>query len=67
MEKTGFIEIRVNGTKGNFDLSPDNYDIQELIEMLENVEKLLYSGDRKNRPIISYSLEDSAYTNVWTT
>jgi hypothetical protein len=30
MEKNGYIEIRITGTNGNLDLSPDNYDIREV-------------------------------------
>lgn len=42
MGKFGFIEIRITGSKGNLDLSPDNYDIREVVSMLENAENLFY-------------------------
>ncbi|MFO7789004.1 MAG: hypothetical protein R6V32_00390 [Bacteroidales bacterium] len=42
MDKLGNIEIRVRGNKGNLKLSPDNYDVKEIIAMLQNVEDLLY-------------------------
>jgi hypothetical protein len=38
VEKIGQIEIRVTGKKGNLDLKPDNYDIREIIEVLQNAE-----------------------------
>ena len=65
MEKEGLIEIRITGTKGNLDLTPDNYDIRELIGMLENVEGLLYSGDKKDRPLISYRIEDGSVKHIF--
>jgi len=42
VEKIGFIEIRITGSKGNLELTPDNYDIREIISILENAENLLY-------------------------
>lgn len=51
VNKIGFIEIRITGSKGNLYLPPDNYDIREIISMLENAENLLYSGDKKDRPL----------------
>lgn len=60
MQKTGYIEIRITGSKGNLELSPDNYDIREIISILENAENLLYQGDKKDRPLITYTLEDGS-------
>jgi hypothetical protein len=67
MEKTGYIEIKIAGTKGNLSLSPDNYDILELKEMLENAEKLLYPSDKKARPIISYNVEEGSVKHIFKT
>ncbi|TZF85744.1 hypothetical protein FW774_01325 (plasmid) [Pedobacter sp. BS3] len=67
MEKIGFIEIRITGSKGNLDLSPDNYDIRELITMLENAEDLLYSGEKKDRPTISYRIEEGSVKHIFKT
>lgn len=67
MEKIGFIEIRVSGSKGNHDLSPDSYDIREVAAMLENAEHLLYSGDKKDRPTISYKIEEGSVRHVFKT
>ncbi|MFH1118537.1 MAG: hypothetical protein V1775_01855 [Bacteroidota bacterium] len=67
MEKIGFIEIRISGSKGNLDLSPDNYDIREIITMLENAENLLYSGDRHDRPTISYRIEEGSVRHIFKT
>lgn len=67
MDKIGFIEIRITGSKGNLNLSPENYDIREIISILENAENLLYPGDKKDRPIISYNIEEGSVKHVLKT
>lgn len=67
MEKIGFIEIRITGSKGNLDLSPDNYDIREIISILENAENLLYPGDKRDRPTISYKIEGGSVKHILKT
>ncbi len=67
MEKIGFIEIRISGSNGNLDLSPDNYDIREIISILENAENLLYPGDKKDRPNISYKIEEGSVKHILKT
>lgn len=67
MEKIGYIEIRINGSKGNVELSPENYDIREIISILENAENLLYPGDKKDRPLISYDIEEGSVKHILKT
>lgn len=67
MEKIGFIEIRITGSKGNIDLTPDNYDIREIISILENAENLLYPSDKKGRPNISYKIEEGSVKHILKT
>ncbi len=67
MEKIGFIEIKITGSKGNLDLSPDNYDIREIISILENAESLLYPGDKRERPVISYKIEEGSVRHIFKT
>ena len=67
MEKIGFIEIRITGSKGNLDLSPDNYDIREIISILENAENLLFPGDKRDRPTISYKIEEGSVRHILKT
>lgn len=67
MEKFGFIEIRITGSKGNLDLSPDNYDIREIISILENAENLNYPGDKRDRPYISYKIEEGSVKHIFKT
>jgi hypothetical protein len=67
VEKFGFIEIRISGSKGNLELTPDNYDIREVIFMLENAENLIFPADKKDRPIISYKIEEGSVKHIFKT
>lgn len=67
MEKIGFIEIKIIGSKGNLELTPDNYDIKEIISILVNAENLLYPGDKRERPTISYKIEDGSVRHILKT
>ena len=67
MEKIGQIEIRITGSKGSIELSPDNYDIKEVISIIENAENLLYSGDKKDRPNIAYKIEEGSVRHIFKT
>lgn len=67
MEKIGFIEISISGSKGNLDLSPDNFDIREIMSILENAENLLFPGDKRDRPNISYQIEEGSVKHIFKT
>jgi hypothetical protein len=67
VEKIGQIEIRITGSKGNIKLSPENYDIREIISILENAENLLYTGDKKDRPNIAYKIEAGSVKHILKT
>ncbi len=67
MDNKGFIEIRITGSKGNLDLSPENYDIREIISILENAENLLYPGDKRDRPTITYKIEEGSVKHILKT
>ena len=67
MEKIGFIEISITGSKGNLDLTPDNYDIKEIISILETAENLLHPGDKKDRATISYRIEEGSVKHIFKT
>ncbi len=64
MEKIGHIQIKINGKKGNNELTPDNYDIKEIITILENAENLLFPNDKKDRPTISYAIEKGSVKHI---
>ncbi|MFN8771140.1 MAG: hypothetical protein ACK5Z5_04545 [Neisseriaceae bacterium] len=67
MNKIGSIEIRITGSQGSLELTPEHYDIREIKDMLENVEKLIYSGDKKERPTITYQLESGSVRHIFKT
>jgi len=67
MEKAGHIEIRISGFRGNLELSPDNYDIREIMAVLENAENLLFPYDKKDRPILSYKIEEGSVRHIFKT
>lgn len=67
MEKIGYIEVKISGSKGNIELNPDNYDIREVIAILENAENLLFPNDKKERPTISYNIEHGSVKHIFKT
>jgi hypothetical protein len=67
VEKKGHIEIRIAGKRGNLDVSPDNFDIKEIMAVLEQVDNLLFPNDKSNRPIISYSIEEGSVKHLFKT
>lgn len=67
MEKTGYIEIRIIGRKGVVSLTPDNYDIKEIKDLLERAEDLLFPGQKANRPTISYQILEGSVVHRFKT
>jgi hypothetical protein len=67
MEKKGYIEIVISGKKGNLDLSPDNFDIKEIIVLLEQVDSLLFPNEKGNRPVIGYAIEQGSVKHLFKT
>ncbi len=67
MEKLGYIEIKIDGFRGNQEISPDNYDIREIMVMLENAENLLFPYDKKDRPVLSYKIEEGSVRHIFKT
>lgn len=67
MEQRGTIEIRVSGSKGNLELSPEIYDIKEIVQIFDAIESILFSGNKKQRPEISYSIESGSVRHVFKT
>lgn len=67
VEKIGEIEIRVVGKSGNQDLSPDNYDIKHIASILQNVEDLLYPNNKKDRPIVTYDIQEGSVRHLFKT
>lgn len=67
MDERGTIEIRVSGSKGNLELSPDRYDIKEITQLFNIVESILFSGNKKQRPEITYSIESGSVRHIFKT
>jgi hypothetical protein len=67
MQHSGTLEISVTGLKGNQPLTPDNYDIREIISVIENAEALLYPNGGKERPMISYQIKEGSVTHSFKT
>ncbi|MCL5029228.1 MAG: hypothetical protein M1480_09450 [Bacteroidetes bacterium] len=67
MDNIGYIEITVTGIKGNLKLTPDTFDIRELTEIIEQAERMLFPGERKDRPLISYRIEEGSVKNIFKT
>jgi hypothetical protein len=64
MNKIGQIEIIVKGFKGNVEVTPDNYDIKDIVDILQNVENLLFPNNKKERPMISYDIEKGSVKHI---
>lgn len=67
MEKIGNIEIKVIGKSGNLVLKPENYDIKYIASLLENVEDLLYPNNKKDRPLITYDIQEGSVRHIFKT
>ena len=57
MGQRGTIEIRVSGSKGNLELSPDTYDIREIAQIFDVVESILFSGKRERLSCTSFGYQ----------
>jgi len=67
MEKIGDIEIRVIGKIGNQELGPENYDIKQISAILQNVENLLFPNNKKERPLVTYDIQEGSVRNIFKT
>lgn len=67
MDKIGDIEIRVVGKSGNVELKPDNYDIRHIASVLQNVEDLLFPNNKKDRPLITYDIQEGSVRHIFKT
>lgn len=67
MDKIGDIEIRVVGKTGNLELSPDNYDIRHIASILQHVEDLLFPTNKKDRPLITYDIQEGSVRHIFKT
>lgn len=49
------------------DLTPDNYDIRQIANILQNVEDLLYPNNKKDRPLITYDIKEGSVKHIFKT
>lgn len=66
MENTGTLKIRVIGETQGQKLSPDNYDVKEIMAILSNIEDILYPNS-KDRPLISYEINEGSVVHNFKT
>ncbi len=66
MKNTAYMEIKIDGKKDGKPLLPDNLDIAEIREILEQAGQLLFPND-KNRPTITYQLLEGSVKHRFTT
>lgn len=69
MNSSGEIIIRIKGHSKNGPLTPDNYDIRELKDLLSIVENLIdsfYPADVKRLPV-SYEVKKGSVVNIFRT
>jgi hypothetical protein len=67
VQKIGNIEIRVIGKSGFLELKPENYDIKHIASILQNVEDLLYPNNKKDRPLITYDIQEGSVKHIFKT
>ena len=67
MDKIGNIEIKVIGKSGSLELKPENYDIKHIASILQNVEDLLNSDSKKDRPLITYDIQEGSVRHIFKT
>lgn len=67
MEALPIFEVRIDGKRGTKDLKPTSFDIRELRGLLDEVEVLLFPNDRRDRPVISYRVEEGSVRNIFQT
>ncbi len=67
MKSENYIEIKISGFKGNMEITSDNFDIKELVEVIEQTERMLFPTNRKERPLVSYHIEDGSIRNIFKT
>lgn len=67
MDRTATFEVILTGNTGGKPMGPQDYDIKALRELLAEVEVLLFPGDKKERPLISYTVEEGSVRNIFRT
>ncbi len=68
MEETGQIKVTIEGTVNERKLIPDDVDISDIREILNDVETFLYptKSEKTNRPHIAYRLEEGSARHIFS-
>lgn len=56
-----YVQIHINGNVGTENLSPDNYDIADLKDLINNIYILFEATNGKSRPIVSFETEHGSF------
>ena len=67
MESPGSLYIKINGEVNGEPLTPRNYDVREIMDMLPIALDLLFGADKKSRPQVAYSLEEGSVKHIFIT
>lgn len=67
MDKIGQVEIHISGIVEDEPLTPDNYDIRDLANILQSVEDMLFPNQKKNRPRITYDIQGGSVKHIFKT
>lgn len=67
MEEQGNLYITIEGQVGDEPLSPRNYDVREVMEALQLGLDVLFGGEKRGRPPVTYNLEEGSVRHVFTT
>jgi hypothetical protein len=67
MEELGFIEVKIDGKIGNKPLKPDDIDIADIKDIINDVENFLFPGraEKADRPHISYKIEEGSAKHLF--
>lgn len=66
MQKLESIQIEIHGNHEQ-KVTPENFDIRDIEKFFEIVENFLFPENKKNRPIISYSIQSGSVKQTFTT
>lgn len=66
-ERQGTFLIKIDGKVDGEKLTPRNFDVREVREVTALAEDLLFGSDKKNRPRLTYDLEEGSAKNVFMT
>lgn len=67
MQNKESITIRITGKIGQKKINPDLFDISDIKTLMTDIENMLFPGSKKDRPHISYKIEDGSVENIFTT